>query len=153
MLKPSFQHATLFPQLLHFFYLSSSSSLQQKQGREGERVESPRRAKDQKIDPMKAKVMGKYESCKNNALATLSINVGQELVLKTTMTNATFVHGPSLTGLELALHKPNSFTLHCNIPRKVTSSSPIFFEIPVFISCIFVEQIYHFLLIFNLFIV
>ncbi|ONK65573.1 uncharacterized protein A4U43_C07F38480 [Asparagus officinalis] len=67
---------------------------------------------------MKAKVKGRYEAHESNASVTLSVNLGRDLVVRTTMANATLTRGPSLTGLELSLHNPNSFNLRYDVPKK-----------------------------------
>ncbi|KAL5704549.1 Outer envelope pore protein 24 [Ranunculus cassubicifolius] len=67
---------------------------------------------------MKTSLKGKYESDKNStAAATFSINAG-DVKLKASMSDATFVNGPSLNGLALSLEKPGSFIVDYNVPKQ-----------------------------------
>ncbi|KAK7310899.1 hypothetical protein RJT34_08685 [Clitoria ternatea] len=67
---------------------------------------------------MKAALKGRYDIDKNGAAAaTLTVNAG-DLNIRASITDATFVKGPSLTGLALALEKPGSFIVDYNVPNK-----------------------------------
>ena len=57
---------------------------------------------------------------KNNAaaFATVAAKAG-DVKFKASMTDATFVNGPSLTGLALAVEKPGSFVIDFDVPKKV----------------------------------
>ncbi|KAJ8514053.1 hypothetical protein OPV22_004487 [Ensete ventricosum] len=67
---------------------------------------------------MKATVKGRYEVNKSaTTVATLTTN-GGDVRLKASMTDATFVRGPSLNGLALSLEKPGAFILDYHIPTK-----------------------------------
>ncbi|RWV79160.1 hypothetical protein GW17_00059755 [Ensete ventricosum] len=66
-----------------------------------------------------ATVKGRYEVNKSaTTVATLTTN-GGDVRLKASMTDATFVRGPSLNGLALSLEKPGAFILDYHIPTKV----------------------------------
>ncbi|KAF9609423.1 hypothetical protein IFM89_016223 [Coptis chinensis] len=68
---------------------------------------------------MKASVKGRYETDKNStALANFSFNTGTDVKLKASLTDATFVNGPSLNGLILSVEKPGSFIVDYNVPNK-----------------------------------
>lgn len=70
---------------------------------------------------MKASLKGRYETEKSNgpaALATLGFNAG-DVKLRASLTDATFVNGPSLNGLVLAVEKPGFFLVDYNVPKKV----------------------------------
>ncbi|XP_027332554.1 outer envelope pore protein 24, chloroplastic-like isoform X1 [Abrus precatorius] len=67
---------------------------------------------------MKATLKGKYDVDKNGAAAaTFAVNAG-DIKLKASVTEATFINGPSLTGLALAVEKPGSFIVDYNVPKK-----------------------------------
>ncbi|XP_018821657.1 outer envelope pore protein 24, chloroplastic [Juglans regia] len=69
---------------------------------------------------MKASLKGRYETEKSNgpaALATLGFNAG-DVKLRASLTDATFVNGPSLNGLVLAVEKPGFFLVDYNVPKK-----------------------------------
>ncbi|PIA52574.1 hypothetical protein AQUCO_01000448v1 [Aquilegia coerulea] len=67
---------------------------------------------------MKATLKGKYETDKvGTGVATFAINAG-DVKLKASMTDATFVNGPSLNGLTLSVDKPGSFIVDYNVPKK-----------------------------------
>ncbi|KAK7300628.1 hypothetical protein RJT34_11476 [Clitoria ternatea] len=67
---------------------------------------------------MKAALKGKYDIDKNGAAAaTFAVNAG-DVKLRASVTEATFINGPSLTGLSLALEKPGSFIVDYNVPKK-----------------------------------
>jgi len=69
---------------------------------------------------MKAAVKGKYDNDKNAAAAaSVAFNAG-DVKLRASITDATFINGPSLTGLVLAVEKPGSFSIDYNVPKKVT---------------------------------
>ncbi|MBA0625590.1 hypothetical protein Godav_003372 [Gossypium davidsonii] len=57
---------------------------------------------------MKASLKGRYANEKNTAGATLVVNAG-DVKLRASMSDATFVDGPSLNGLTLAVEKPGFF--------------------------------------------
>nr|XP_029117340.1 outer envelope pore protein 24B, chloroplastic-like [Elaeis guineensis] len=65
----------------------------------------------------RSSVKGRYEVDKSSISATFAVNVG-DLKLKAFMTDATFVHGPSLNGLALSLEKLVSFIIDHNVPKK-----------------------------------
>lgn len=68
---------------------------------------------------MKAAVKGKYDNDKNAAAAaSVAFNAG-DVKLRASITDATFINGPSLTGLVLAVEKPGSFSIDYNVPKKV----------------------------------
>ncbi|XP_054817463.1 outer envelope pore protein 24, chloroplastic-like [Prosopis cineraria] len=67
---------------------------------------------------MKAALKGKYDLDKNGgAAATVAFNAG-DVKLRTSITEATIVNGPSLTGLALAVEKPGFFIVDYNVPKK-----------------------------------
>ncbi|XP_061353375.1 outer envelope pore protein 24, chloroplastic-like isoform X1 [Gastrolobium bilobum] len=67
---------------------------------------------------MKAAFKGKYDIDNNGgAAATMAVNAG-DVKLRASITDATFINGPSLTGLALAVEKPGSFILDYNVPKK-----------------------------------
>ncbi|XP_031494115.1 outer envelope pore protein 24A, chloroplastic [Nymphaea colorata] len=66
---------------------------------------------------MKAAVKGKYESHGRPASATLAVNVSN-VKLKATVTDATFISGPSFNGLSLSVEKPGAFIIDYDVPRK-----------------------------------
>ena len=68
---------------------------------------------------MKAALKGKYDLDKNGgAAATVAFNAG-DMKLRASITDATVINGPSLTGLALALEKPGHFIFDYNVPKKV----------------------------------
>lgn len=68
---------------------------------------------------MKATIKGRYEANKSSsAVATLAAKAG-DVNLKASMTDATFVNGPSLNDLILSVDKPGSFIIDYNVPKKV----------------------------------
>ncbi|XP_074273273.1 outer envelope pore protein 24, chloroplastic-like [Silene latifolia] len=70
---------------------------------------------------MKAAVRGKYEyesdAVASSAVSTLAIPAG-DFKLKASMTDATFIKGPSFNGLSLSLEKPGSFILDYDVPKQ-----------------------------------
>lgn len=68
---------------------------------------------------MKASLKGRYANEKNTAGATLAVNAG-DVKLRASMTDATFVDGPSLNGLTLAVEKPGSFIVDYDVPKKAS---------------------------------
>lgn len=69
---------------------------------------------------MKASLKGRYETEKSNvpaAAASFAFNAG-DVKLRASLTDATFVNGPSLNGLALAVEKPGSFIVDYNVPKK-----------------------------------
>ncbi|XP_010684361.2 outer envelope pore protein 24B, chloroplastic [Beta vulgaris subsp. vulgaris] len=70
---------------------------------------------------MKASLKGKYEydtqKTATSATSTLAIPAG-DFKLRASMTDATFVKGPSLNGLALSLEKPGFFIVDYNVPKK-----------------------------------
>ncbi|TKY57729.1 Outer envelope pore protein 24 [Spatholobus suberectus] len=67
---------------------------------------------------MKATLKGKYDVDKNGGgVATVAVNAA-DVKLRASVTEATFVNGPSLTGLALAVEKPGSFIVDYNVPKK-----------------------------------
>ncbi|KAJ1419715.1 outer envelope pore protein 24, chloroplastic [Sesbania bispinosa] len=67
---------------------------------------------------MKAALKGKYDIDKNGgAAATIAVNAG-DVKLRASITDATFINGPSLTGLALAVEKPGAFIIDYNVPKK-----------------------------------
>ncbi|POO03126.1 Outer envelope pore protein 24A [Trema orientale] len=67
---------------------------------------------------MKATFRGRYDTDKNGgAAATFAVRAG-DAKLKASVTEATFVGGPSLNGLALALEKPGFFIIDYNVPKK-----------------------------------
>jgi len=68
---------------------------------------------------MKATLKGKYDVDKNGAVfATVAVNAA-DVKLRASVTEATFINGPSLTGLALAVEKPGVFIVDYNVPKKV----------------------------------
>lgn len=67
---------------------------------------------------MKVSFKAKYEADKAAAASTVAYNAG-DFKLKASMTDATFINGPSLNGLALAVEKPGSFIIDYNVPKKV----------------------------------
>ncbi|KAA3476381.1 outer envelope pore protein 24A, chloroplastic-like [Gossypium australe] len=67
---------------------------------------------------MKASLKGRYANEKNTAGATLVVNAG-DVKLRASMSDATFVDGPSLNGLTLAVEKPVRVA---EMPLKLTYS-------------------------------
>ena len=82
---------------------------------------------------MKASLKGKYEydadKAATSAISTLAIPVG-DFKLRTSLTDATFLKGPSLNGLLFSLEKPGFFIFDYNVPTKVP-----FFSFSYFASC------------------
>lgn len=68
---------------------------------------------------MKASFKARYEPEKANASTTVTFNAG-DFRLRTSLTDATVVNGPSLNGLALAVEKPGFFMVDYNVPKKVT---------------------------------
>ncbi|XAR57884.1 hypothetical protein NMG60_11026170 [Bertholletia excelsa] len=66
---------------------------------------------------MKASLRGKYEPDKVSAFGSLAAAAG-DVKLRASMTDATFVKGPSLNGLNLSLEKPGSFVIDYNVPKQ-----------------------------------
>ncbi|KAG4953457.1 hypothetical protein AAZX31_14G073400 [Glycine max] len=67
---------------------------------------------------MKATLKGKYDVDKNGAaFANIAVNAG-DVKFRASVTEATFINGPSLTGLALAVEKPGSFIVDYNVPKK-----------------------------------
>ncbi|CAJ1972422.1 unnamed protein product [Sphenostylis stenocarpa] len=67
---------------------------------------------------MKATLKGKYDVDKNGAaFATVAVNAA-DVKFRASVTEATFINGPSLTGLALAVEKPGSFIVDYNVPKK-----------------------------------
>ncbi|KAK7383052.1 hypothetical protein VNO78_28718 [Psophocarpus tetragonolobus] len=67
---------------------------------------------------MKATLKGKYDVDKNGGgFGTLAVNAG-DVKFRASVTEATFINGPSLTGLALAVEKPGSFIVDYNVPKK-----------------------------------
>ncbi|KAI5656043.1 hypothetical protein M9H77_24836 [Catharanthus roseus] len=66
---------------------------------------------------MKVSFKAKYEADKAAAASTVAYNAG-DFKLKASMTDATFINGPSLNGLALAVEKPGSFIIDYNVPKK-----------------------------------
>ncbi|TXG52255.1 hypothetical protein EZV62_021424 [Acer yangbiense] len=66
---------------------------------------------------MKASLKGRYETDKSSAAATLAFNAG-DVKLRASLTDATVVNGPSLSGLALAVEKPGFFIVDYNVPKK-----------------------------------
>ncbi|KAB2023334.1 hypothetical protein ES319_D06G010700v1 [Gossypium barbadense] len=66
---------------------------------------------------MKASLKGRYANEKNTAGATLVVNAG-DVKLRASMSDATFVDGPSLNGLTLAVEKPGFFIVDYDVPKK-----------------------------------
>ncbi|MBA0869466.1 hypothetical protein Goshw_028303 [Gossypium schwendimanii] len=68
---------------------------------------------------MKASLKGRYANEKNTAGATLVVNAG-DVKLRASMSDATFVDGPSLNGLTLAVEKPGFFIVDYDVPKKAS---------------------------------
>jgi hypothetical protein len=68
---------------------------------------------------MRASLKGRYENDKSTGAATVAFNTG-DVKLRASVTDATFVNGPSLNGLSLAVEKPGFFIVDYNVPKKVT---------------------------------
>ncbi|KAL5558072.1 hypothetical protein UlMin_034283 [Ulmus minor] len=67
---------------------------------------------------MKASFKGRYGiDQKGGATTTLAVKAG-DVKLKATVTDATFVPGPNLNGLSLALEKPGFFVVDFNVPKQ-----------------------------------
>ncbi|KAH1057904.1 hypothetical protein J1N35_035969 [Gossypium stocksii] len=66
---------------------------------------------------MKASLKGRYANEKNTAGATLVVNAG-DVKLRASVSDATFVDGPSLNGLTLAVEKPGFFIVDYDVPKK-----------------------------------
>ncbi|KAK6938804.1 hypothetical protein RJ641_032312 [Dillenia turbinata] len=66
---------------------------------------------------MKASLKGKYDYDKSSAAATVAVNAGSDLKIRASMTDATFISGPSLAGLSVALEKPGFFIIDYNVPK------------------------------------
>ncbi|KAI4336890.1 hypothetical protein L6164_015367 [Bauhinia variegata] len=67
---------------------------------------------------MKAALKGRYDIDKNGgAAATLAVNAG-DIKVRASITDATIVNGPSLTGLALVIEKPGAFIVDYNVPNK-----------------------------------
>jgi hypothetical protein len=62
---------------------------------------------------------GKFDVDKSGSVASLTFNAGNAK-LRATMTDASFVAGPSFNGLSLAVEKPGFFIIDYNVPKKVT---------------------------------
>ncbi|XP_057962556.1 outer envelope pore protein 24B, chloroplastic-like [Malania oleifera] len=65
---------------------------------------------------MHASVKGRCDTEKSGVAGTVAFNAG-DIMLRASMTEATFVKGPSLTGLSLSLDKPGSFVIDYNVPK------------------------------------
>ncbi|XP_038984390.1 outer envelope pore protein 24B, chloroplastic-like [Phoenix dactylifera] len=66
---------------------------------------------------MKATVKGRYKVDRSSTSTTFAVNTG-DLKLKASMTDASFVHSPSLNGLALSVEKLGSFIIDYNVPKK-----------------------------------
>lgn len=73
---------------------------------------------------MKASFKARYEANKDktppSAVASavaVNFNAG-DLKLRASLTDATFIHGPSLNGLAFALEKPGSFVFDYDVPKQ-----------------------------------
>lgn len=69
---------------------------------------------------MKASLRCRYDFERNGAAATLGVSAG-DVKLGATLTDATLVNGPSLSGLALAVEKPGSLIVDYNVAKKVES--------------------------------
>lgn len=67
---------------------------------------------------IKASLKGRYDNDVTGAVGTVTVD-GGEVLLKASITDASFVNGPSLNGLSLSLEKPASFIIDYNFPKKV----------------------------------
>lgn len=67
---------------------------------------------------MKASLKGRYDADKSGGAATIAVKSG-DVRLRASMTDATFVGGPNLNGLALAVEKPGFFIIDYNVPKKV----------------------------------
>ena len=80
---------------------------------------------------MKAALKAKYDVDKNGgAAATIAFKAG-DVKLRTSITDATVVNGPCLTGLALAVEKPGSFIVDYNVPKKVFRNCSLIFQVHV----------------------
>lgn len=80
---------------------------------------------------MKASLKGRFETEKSNgpaAAASFVFNAG-DVKLRASLTDATVVNGPSLTGLALAVEKPGFFIADYNVPKKVLPVCPKQFRV------------------------
>ncbi|KAL6993610.1 Outer envelope pore protein 24A, chloroplastic [Sarracenia purpurea var. burkii] len=66
---------------------------------------------------MKASLKGRCEIDKVGAVCSVAINAG-DVKVRASMTDATFVSGPSLNGLSLSLEKLGSFIIDYNVPEQ-----------------------------------
>ncbi|KAK9265711.1 hypothetical protein L1049_025305 [Liquidambar formosana] len=66
---------------------------------------------------MKASFKAKADADKSGAACTFTVN-GGDVKLRASMTDATFLSGPSLTGLVLSVEKPGSFIVDFDVPKK-----------------------------------
>ncbi|XP_022752233.1 outer envelope pore protein 24A, chloroplastic-like [Durio zibethinus] len=66
---------------------------------------------------MNASLKGRYINDKSNAATTLAIN-GGDVKLLSSMTDSTFVNGPSLNGLTVAVKKPGFYIIGHDVPKK-----------------------------------
>ncbi|KAG4200187.1 hypothetical protein ERO13_A05G195200v2 [Gossypium hirsutum] len=66
---------------------------------------------------MKASLKGRYTNDKSTAVVSLSANAG-DIKLRASLTDATFIKGPSLNGLTLAVEKPGFFIIDYDVPKK-----------------------------------
>ncbi|KAJ8772543.1 hypothetical protein K2173_027720 [Erythroxylum novogranatense] len=68
---------------------------------------------------MKASLKGRYDNEKSaaTAVAAFSFNAG-DVKLRASLTDATFVNGPNLNGLTLAVEKPGFFIVDYDVPKK-----------------------------------
>lgn len=76
---------------------------------------------------MKASIKGRYAGDKSSTACTFDFNCGSDVKLRASLTDATFVAGPSFTGLSVAVEKPGSFVVGYDFPKKVKSSIRTFF--------------------------
>ncbi|GJS75443.1 outer envelope pore protein 24, chloroplastic-like protein [Tanacetum coccineum] len=66
---------------------------------------------------MKATFKGSYDPDNSDATGSVVLNAGN-INLRASVTNDTFVNGPSINGLTLSLESPGSFTVDYNLPKK-----------------------------------
>ncbi|KAK4429173.1 Outer envelope pore protein 24, chloroplastic [Sesamum alatum] len=66
---------------------------------------------------MEASFTARHEPEKTAAAATVSFNV-RDLRLRTSVTDAAIIDGPSLNGLSFAVEKPGYFVIDFNVPKK-----------------------------------
>ncbi|ESQ30948.1 hypothetical protein EUTSA_v10012286mg, partial [Eutrema salsugineum] len=66
---------------------------------------------------MKASVEGNFDVDKSSGAASLFFNASN-VKLRTTMTDATIIAGPSLNGLSLVVEEPDFFIIDYNVPKK-----------------------------------